>query len=291
MRIALIGYGNVGRAVLSSARQAGDVEVAGIVRRRPEAVAGYKVVRDIAELGPVDVALLTVPSRSVPAAAEALLRAGVSTVDSFDIHGEIPAVRARLHAAATAGGAVSVLSAGWDPGSDSVIRALLLACAPQGITHTNFGPGMSMGHSVAARAIAGVKDALSMTIPAGESRHRRQVYVELTGSVAFEDVARAVKADPYFVHDETHVLEVESVAALRDMGHGVTLTRHGVSGDANNQGFPISMRIENPALTGQVMLSCARAATRQRPGCYTMIELPMVDLLPGDREGHIARLV
>lgn len=292
MRIALIGYGNVGQAVLASAAKSPNVEVAGIVRRKPVPVAGYQVVQHIAELDEhVDVALLSVPSRSVPDMAEELLRSGISTVDSFDMHSEIPAVRRRLHAAAQAGGAVSILSAGWDPGSDSVIRALLLAAAPQGITHTNFGPGMSMGHSVAVRAIAGVEDALSMTIPAGESRHRRMVYVKSNGTRAFAEIAAAIKQDPYFVHDETHVIEVDDVAVLRSMAHGVELTRQGVSGDANNQSFSFSMRIDNPALTAQLMLSCARAACRQAPGCYTMIELPMVDLLPGDREMYIAKLV
>ena len=291
MKLALIGYGNIGRALLASAKREKDVEVVGIVRRRDEAVEDYRVVTDIAQLGKVDVAMLCVPSRMVPDAAEALLTSGISTVDSFDIHTQIPQVRARLMDAAKQGDAVSILSAGWDPGSDSVVRALLLACAPGGITHTNFGPGMSMGHSVAVRAIAGVKDAISMTIPAGQSRHVRMVYVQGDGSVEFDAIANAIKADAYFVHDETHVIEVDDVDELRSCAHGVHLERIGVSGNANNQSFEFTMHIDNPALTAQIMLACARAATRQTPGCYTMIELPMVDLLPGDREQYIAKLV
>ena len=87
---------------------------------------------------------------------------------------------------AKAHNAVSIISAGWDPGSDSVVRALLQAIAPKGITYTNFGPGRSMGHSVAVRAIAGVKDALSMTIPVGTGIHRRMVYVELEEGADFK---------------------------------------------------------------------------------------------------------
>ena len=291
MKIALVGYGNIGRAVIAAAEKAKDVELVGIVRRAPGAVGNYNVVTDVAELPAFDVAVLCTPSRTVPETAEALLSRGISTVDSFDIHGDIPAVRKSLDAAAKSGGAVSVLSAGWDPGSDSVIRALLLAAAPSGITHTNFGPGMSMGHSVAVRAIQGVRDALSMTIPKGESLHRRMVYVEVDGTRAFDDIAAAVKADPYFVHDETYVMEVPDVSALRSMAHGVHLERIGVSADAQNQRFCFDMAIDNPALTAQMMLSCARAATRQQPGCYTLIELPMIDLLPGDRDEHIAKLV
>ena len=74
------------------------------------------------------------------------------------------------------------------------------------------------------------------------------------------------------------------------MGHGVNLTRKGVSGQTQNQLFEFNMRINNPALTGQVLVCVARAAMKQ-PGCYTMIEIPVIDLLPGEREELIAHLV
>ena len=71
------------------------------------------------------------------------------------------------------------------------------------------------------------------------------------------------------------------VDALLDMGHGVNLTRKGVSGKTQNQLFEFNMRINNPALTAQVLVCVARAAMRQQPGCYTMVEVPVIDLLPG----------
>ena len=37
-------------------------------------------------------------------------------------------------------GKVSVISAGWDPGSDSIVRVLMESLAPKGLTYTNFGP-------------------------------------------------------------------------------------------------------------------------------------------------------
>ena len=150
---------------------------------------------------------------------------------------------------------------------------------------------MSMGHTVAVKAIEGVKKALSMTIPTGTGIHRRMVYIELEEGYAYEQVAAAIKADPYFVNDETHVRVVPSVDDVIDMGHGVNLTRKGVSGKTQNQLFEFNMRINNPALTAQVLVCAARATMRQQPGCYTMIEVPVIDLLPGDREEHIRHLV
>ena len=197
----------------------------------------------------------------------------------------------RLGEVARKHGKVSVISAGWDPGSDSIVRALLEACAPKGITYTNFGPGMSMGHTVAVKAIDGVKAALSMTIPVGTGIHRRMVYIELKDGYDFKLVAEAIKADPYFAHDETHVMQVECVDNLKDMGHGVNLTRKGVSGKTQNQLFEFDMKINNPALTGQILVATARASMKQQPGCYTLIEIPVIDMLYGDREELIKHLV
>ncbi len=300
IRAAVIGYGNIGRYVVEALEAAPDFEIAGIVRRsatgvQPAEIAQYKVVDNITALGSVDVAVVCSPSREVEKTAGAILAAGICTVDSFDIHSEIVPTRARLDEIARKSGSVAVLSAGWDPGSDSVVRALLEACAPNGITYTNFGPGMSMGHSVAARAVEGVAQALSMTIPTGTGVHRRMVYVELEKGASFEAVAAAIKADPYFAHDDTRVTEVESVAALQDMGHGVELTRKGVAGRTHNQLFEFSMRINNPAVTAQILVSSARAAARLRErgeaGARTMIEIAPIDYLPGEKEGIIARLV
>lgn len=214
-----------------------------------------------------------------------------NTVDSFDIHTQTVDLHRTLGEVARKHQAVSIMSAGWDPGTDSVIRALLEACAPKGLTYTNFGPGMSMGHTVAVKAIEGVKAALSMTIPTGTGIHRRMVYIELQEGYLFGEVAQQIKNDPYFINDETYVLQVEKVDDLLDMGHGVNLTRKGVSGKTQNQWFEFNMRINNPALTAQIMVSSARASMRQQPGCYTLIEIPMADLLYGEREELIGHLV
>ncbi len=295
IRAAVVGYGNIGRYVIDAIEASEDFEVAGVVRRNaadvPEELKRYQVTDDVCKLHGVDVAILATPSRKVEENALKILAQGISTVDSFDIHTEVVGLRARLDEAAKRHGAVAVLSAGWDPGSDSVVRALLQMCAPAGLTYTNFGPGMSMGHTVAVKAIEGVKAALSMTIPLGTGIHRRMVYVELKEGYELADVAARIKADDYFAHDETHVMQVESVKALQDMGHGVNLTRKGVSGKTHDQLFEFNMSINNPALTGQILVSAARAALRQSPGAYTMIEIPPVDYLPGEREALVKALV
>ena len=296
IRAAVVGYGNIGRYAIEALEAADDFEVAGVVRRhgadnKPAELAQYDVVKDIRDLNDVDVAILATPSRSCEEYAKQILPLGINTVDSFDIHTSIVDYRRTLQPLCKEHGAVAVISAGWDPGSDSIVRSLMQSLTPKGLTYTNFGPGMSMGHSVCARSKDGVKNALSMTIPKGEGLHRRMVYVELEDGAKLEDVAAAIKADPYFANDETHVFAVPSVDEVRDMGHGVNLVRKGVSGRTQNQRLEFNMSINNPALTAQVLVNVARASMRQQPGCYTMIELPVIDMLAGDRETLIAHLV
>ena len=296
IRAAVVGYGNIGRYALEALEAANDFEVAGIVRRhgaenKPAELEQYEVVKDIRELKDVDVAILATPTRSCEEYAKQILPLGTNTVDSFDIHTSIVDYRRTLQPICKEHGAVAVIAAGWDPGSDSIVRSLMQSLAPKGLSYTNFGPGMSMGHSVCVRSKEGVKNALSMTIPKGEGLHRRMVYVELEDGAKLEDVTAAIKADPYFANDETHVFAVPSVDAVRDMGHGVNLVRKGVSGKTQNQRLEFNMSINNPALTGQVLVNVARASMKQQPGCYTMVEIPVIDMLEGDREELIAHLV
>jgi len=296
IRAAVVGYGNIGKYSLQALEAAPDFEVAGIVRRNgaancPIELQQYNVVKDIRELQDVDVAILATPTRSCEEYARQILPLGINTVDSFDIHTSILDYRRTLMPICKETGTVSVIAAGWDPGSDSVVRTLMQSLAPKGLSYTNFGPGMSMGHSVCVRSKQGVKNALSMTIPLGEGIHRRMVYVELEPDASLEQVTADIKADPYFASDETHVFQVDSVDDVRDMGHGVHLVRKGVSGQTQNQRLEFNMSINNPALTGQVLVNVARASMHQQPGCYTMIELPVIDMLPGDREELIKHLV
>ena len=295
LRVAIVGYGNIGKAALDAVLTAPDMQLAGIVRRNvsnvPAELAEYAVVDSIDKLTDVDVALLCTPTRQVPHFAAQMLKKGISTVDSFDIHTQILDLRTQLMPIAKQHNAVSIISAGWDPGSDSMVRCLLEAIAPKGLTYTNFGPGRSMGHSVAVRSIEGVEDALSVTIPLGTGIHRRMVYVQAKPGYDHQQIEKTILEDDYFRHDETHVQFVDNVDALNDTGHGVNLVRKGVSGKTHNQNFEFNMSINNPALTGQVMVACARATQTLNPGVYTMIEIPPVALLPGTVEDNIRKLV
>jgi diaminopimelate dehydrogenase len=298
IKAAIVGYGHVGKGAFEAIQESPDIELVGVVRRKksvggeqPFELSRAKIVGDIRELGKLDVALLCGPTRTIRKTASEILKLGINTVDSFDIHTEIPSLREELGKVGRQYNSVAIIGAGWDPGIDSVIRGWFLAMAPKGITYTNYGPGMSMGHTVAVKAIAGVKNAMSVTVPAGMGIHRRMVWVQLEPGATFEDVEQKIKADPYFIKDRTYVYLVDDIENLIDMGHGVMMERSGVSGATCNQMLKFEIRVNNPALTAQVMVSAARATTRQKPGCYTMIEIPVVDFLSEDVDSYVKKLV
>ena len=148
IRAAVVGYGNIGKFAVEALEAAEDFEIAGIVRRhgaenKPAELADYEVVKDITELKDVDVAILATPTRSCEEYATKILALGINTVDSFDIHTSIREYRSNLMKICKEHGTVAVIAAGWDPGSDSVVRTLMQSLAPKGLSYTNFGPGMS----------------------------------------------------------------------------------------------------------------------------------------------------
>ncbi len=297
--VAIIGFGNIGQFAVKALQVAKDMELKGVVETSERLEDGRKLLPgvpfedDICKLDNIDIAILCLPSLRVPKLASIILKSGISTVDCYDIHGaELIELKNRLHEHSTANGAVSISAAGWDPGTDSVIRAILEVIAPQGITYTNFGPGMSMGHTVAAKAVPGVKKALSITVPAGFGFHKRCVYIEQEAGFDFKEIVRNIKTDKYFSHDETHVVPTNDIDLLADNGHSVILERKGAASQVSNQRFTFQATVTNPAVTAQIMVCSARAAMKQKPGNYLLIEIAPIDLLEGeDMDAVIKRVV
>lgn len=296
IRLAIVGFGNVGKYALDAVQMETDLELRGIVDPfycgRPAAAPGVSIVDSVEGIKPVDVVLLCVPSMLVPEVAPYYLEQGISTVDGFDLHGQAVAdLRQSLDKSAKLGGAVAITAAGWDPGLDSLIRAVFKLAIPRGITHTNFGPGMSLGHSVAARSVQGVKDAVALTYPVGSGKHRRLVYAVPETGADLEQVEAAIKGNPYFTKDETVIIPVEDLSCVRDHGHGAGIERKGISGQTHNQRIACDVVINNPAVTSQVMTLAARAARRCDPGAYTLLDIPLRRFFAATDEELVKELI
>jgi len=296
IKAAVIGYGNIGRYAVEAMLQEEDFELVGIVdpfiKEAPKGLEGISFVDDSAKLGQFDVALLCIPTREVLETGLKYLVQGVRVVDIFDIHGEeLLNLYKAFDECAKKHNTAALIAAGWDPGADSVIRAVVKMMIPRGVTYTNYGPGMSMGHSVAAKSKAGVADAVSITYPVGSGIHRRLVYVKAEEGADREQIIKAIKEDAYFAKDDTHVFFVDSLEDVKDFGHGVVIERKGRAGIHHNQRVEFEARINNPAVTSQVMVSAARAIMKQAPGAYTMNQVPPADFLNMSKEDIILHLI
>ena len=181
IRIAICGYGNLGRGVERALQAAGDMEPVAIVTRRPPKtvhpasaipVLPYAQIDTLRDR--VDVLILCSGSAADLPHQTPELAADFNTVDSFDTHGKIPAHFAAVHRSAAASGHLSLISAGWDPGLFSVARVLFDAVLPDGATATFWGRGVSQGHSDALRRIPGVLDAREYTVPIPGAWSRRK---------------------------------------------------------------------------------------------------------------------
>lgn len=287
--VAIIGWGNVGRGCKRAIKECSDLVLAGIVRRpismgkmEPE-LEDTNVVCDIKELDHVDVALLCIPSREVPERIKLYHSFGISTVDSFDEHDRIVSLKKESDISAKAKKVVSIIGAGWDPGTDSLIRSVMRMVSVSGHTTTTFGGdkgGRSMGHTALVKSIEGVKNAVALTFANGRGKQKRKVYVELQPDASLETVAARIKADPYFVADPVEIIAVKDINKYNTLNHSVAVERTGMQ---VNQSYVLEG--VNPEFTANVMVSSARACMKakeqQAYGAYTLMERPLLDFMPG----------
>lgn len=299
INVAVMGFGHIGTYAARAVQLAPDMRLVGVlelgsrleeVRRCMPEVPAAEKLSDLPTRP--DVVILCVPTRSVERIAPDILAQGIHTVDCFDMHGEpFMHLRSVLDPVARQNRAAAVMCGGVDPGISTLIRALFEVWAPTGLTYVTYGPGMSMGHTVAAKSYPGVRDALSITRPGDPGCHKRDLYLELEPGADFDAVRKAILADPYFSHDDVRVFQVEDVTPLVDMGHRIHVMRKGGASGVDNQLLDFDTTFHNPASTAQVLVALARATTRLQPGAHTMLEVPLAACLPGDLENQLKRLV
>lgn len=290
INVAIIGWGNVGRGCKRAINECKDMRLVGVVRRpaslykNREELQDTIVVSDVSELkNKPDVLLLCIPSREVSAKVKVYQDMGYCTVDSYDEHENIPVFRREADISAKATNTVSIISAGWDPGTDSMVRALMKIVSITGRTTTTFGGekgGRSMGHTAAVKAIEGVVDAVALTLANGRGNQKRRVYVQVDKKENETRVEKMIKTDPYFINDPTEVLFVKDINKYNTLHHEGEVER---TAQEVNQKYVVEG--VNPEFTANVMVASARAVinakNKEAYGAYTLLELPLISFLPG----------
>ena len=315
IRIGIAGYGNLGRGVECALRQNPDMELAGVFTRRdPTALklrtpgaAAYpmEALEGMAE--EIDVLILCGGSATdLPVLSPKYARL-FNLVDSFDTHPKFPGHFADVDAAARAGGKVSILSVGWDPGLFSLMRAMAACVLPDGNNYTFWGKGVSQGHSDAVRRIDGVRDARQYTIPVPEAleavraganpelttrqKHTRACFVGAEEGADTGRITREIKSMPdYFSDYDTTVHFITAQEMARDHGglpHGGFVLRSGRTGWDGEDGavMEFSLKLDsNPGFTSSVLAAYARAAwrlsRRGESGSRTVFDISLSDISP-----------
>lgn len=312
IRIAICGYGNLGKGAELAALAAPDAEPVAIFTRRPTEPLKPQCRVPVLPLSAlrhwrdkVDVLLLCGGSATdLPRQTPALSR-DFNTVDSFDTHERIPAHFAAVDRAARASGHLSLICAGWDPGLFSAARSLFDSFLPNGDSATFWGRGVSQGHSNAIRRLPDVRDARAYTVPVPEAlaaaengqmqglspamSHRRVCYVVAEDGADLSRIERDIREMPdYFRGYETTVTFVTQEELDRDhaaLPHGGTVTRSGKTAAEHSHTMTLGLRLDsNPEFTGGVLVAGARAVARLRAkgtvGCITPLDLSPADLSP-----------
>lgn len=292
IRVAIAGYGNLGRGAQAAIKQSPDMQLVCVFSRRDPAsvtlidpsVPVY-AMDDVAQYkDDIDVLILCGGSKSDLPEQGPKLAALFNIVDSFDTHAKIPEYFAALDIPAKQANKVAMLSVGWDPGLFSINRLYGEAILPVGETYTFWGKGLSQGHSDAVRRVNGVKSGVQYTLPSesamervrnGEQptlstreKHTRECYIVLADGADADNVRNTIVTMPdYFADYDTKVHFIDEQTFERDhqkMPHGGFVIRSGVSGmdnEQNNQVLEFSLKLgSNPEFTSSVLVAYARAA-------------------------------
>ena len=314
IRIAILGYGNLGRGVQCAIRQNEDMElVAVFTRRSPETVKTvwdvpvYHVDELMAWQDRIDVLVLGGGSATDLPEQTPYYARHFNVVDSFDTHARIPEHFAAVEKAAGQGGKTAMICVGWDPGLFSLNRLYASAILPQGKEYTFWGKGVSQGHSDAVRRIKGVKNAKQYTIPIQSAldsvrncenpelstaqKHVRECFVVPEEGADLVRIESEIKTMPnYFADYDTTVHFITEEELNRDhagIPHGGFVLRTGQTGACGEHGHVMeySLKLDsNPEFTACVLTAYARAVYRlhQRGvvGCKTVFDVAPADLSP-----------
>ena len=146
IKIAICGYGNLGKGIESEISKSKDMELVAIfTRRNPESLVTKSSVPiiNINDINnwkdKIDVVIMCGGSATdlpnqVPEIAKSF-----NTVDSFDTHAKIPDYYNKVNESALSGKNTAIISGGWDPGMFSLMRLYADSILKNGFTYTFWG--------------------------------------------------------------------------------------------------------------------------------------------------------
>lgn len=308
IRIAICGYGNLGKGVESEITKSQDMELVAVFTRRDPKSLSIKSSTPVVSMNnieswkdKIDVVIMCGGSatdlpKQVPEVAKLY-----NTVDSFDTHAKIPEYYDLVNTSALSANKTSVISGGWDPGMFSLMRVYADSILTNGNTYTFWGKGVSQGHSDAIRRVSGVKNAIQYTIPIEEAmnrvrngenpelttkeKHLRECFVVVEEGADKNKIENEIKTMPNYFSDYYTEVHFTSEKELKKnhskMSHGGFVIHSGETGEGNKQIIEYSLKLDsNPEFTASVLIALARATYRMnlegQYGAKTILDIPPI---------------
>lgn len=287
IKVAIAGYGNLGKGIESQLSKNPDMELQCIfTRRNPETLKIKSNVPIVSEndidkwKDKIDVVFLCGGSATdLPIQGPKYVKY-FNTVDSFDTHAKALEYTKSIDLVAKESKKIGMTSIGWDPGLFSMLRLLIASILPDSKTYTFWGNGVSQGHSDAIRRIEGVLDARQYTVPIPDAisqirsgntpeftkreMHERVCYVVADENADKEKIENEIKTMPnYFSEYNTTVHFISQEELIKNhsgLPHGGFVIGSGNTNENNKQLVEFSLKLDsNPEFTASNLIAYGRA--------------------------------
>lgn len=286
IRVGIVGYGNLGKAIEKEAKERDQFDLVGIFsKRNVEGTIPVDMVEDYKDK--IDLLFLCGGSQNELEKQAFRFIKNFNIVESYDNHNRLKDFHMQLGKEAKQSGKIALCSFGWDPGLFSLMRGLFDAVGYK--PYTFWGKGLSQGHTQAIKNISGVEDAVQFTVPNSEivkqicdgkdveiskDFHRRECFVVCKKDQRERIEHEIVTMPDYFDGYKTSVKFVtqNQLEKIKNFAHQGRVI-------AKNRTMEFSLKLpSNPEFTAKVAVCFARAFKHlqrdKNAGVFTIFDLP-----------------
>jgi len=287
LKVAILGYGNLGRALKQKLEASPDFELVGVFSNRiiPDTIHVSKIY-DYKDK--IDLLFICSGSKTNLENDGRNYIRDFNIIESYDNHNRLRQYIKEIDMLAKKHNKISLCSFGWDPGLFSYMRTLI-SCL--GLTsYTFWGKGLSQGHTQAIKNIEGVVDGLQFTVPSKialneikngnekidqKSMHERHCYIVANKEDRAQIKQKIISMPDYFLGYKTIVnfISQERLDKLKNFAHKGTVLSSG-----NTVNFSLTLK-SNPDFTASVLVAYARAVFKltetKKYGAYTILDIPI----------------
>ena len=295
LNVAIVGYGNLGKAIEQKLKQTNNFNIVGVFSNRHiENTIHISKLKNYKQN--IDLLFLCGGSQNMLEDQGQKYIKDFNIIESYDNHNKLSNYINKINTLAKRYKKISLCSFGWDPGLFSYMRGLFDSL--NFLPNTFWGKGLSQGHTQAIKNVEGVVDGLQFTIPNKKainkvkkgktikdkkSLHKRICYVVCKKSDKSK-ISQNIKNMPdYFKGYKTNIRYVSQKRLTRqkNFSHkGCVITKN------EEMSFSIKTK-SNPDFTANIMVTYAKCfetlIKNKTYGAFTIFDIPLCYILAKDK--------